>query len=244
MGQPVAAAWESEGNLADALNAASTTPIRFVPQSALPAGEPYERYIFQTGNCPTRDNLHDFFNGLCWLHFPQTKRRLNQLQAAQIEADGIRDVRGAVRDALTVFDENAAFLHAPDALWEALVAKDWAALFGDLRPLWRQSHVVLFGHALLEKLVAPRKGIAAHVYRVHPASTSLADLDVWVAADINADRLAAKPFAHLPVLGVPGWWAANEDPAFYADSTVFRAPKPLENYAQIRKSHVHSPKAA
>ena len=244
IGLQVESVWSSEVVLADALNLGGSSPIRFVPQSALPPGEPYERYIFDTGNCPTRDNLHDFFNGLCWLHFPLTKKRLNQLQAAQIEADGIRDVRGALRDALTVFDENAAFLHAPDALWEALVAKDWATLFGDLRPLWRQSHLVLFGHALLEKLVAPRKGITAHVYRVHPASTSLADLDAWVAADINAERLAAKPFAHLPVLGVPGWWAQNEDPTFYVDSTVFRAPKPLENYAQIRKSHVHSPKAA
>jgi hypothetical protein len=42
---------------------------------------------------------------------------------------------------------------------------------------------------------------------------------------LDAATLAAKPFAHLPVLGVPGWWAANEDPAFYADSTVFRAPR-------------------
>ena len=254
VGQPIATAWESEGNLVDALNAAATPPIRFVPQSALPLSESYERYIFQTGQCPTRDNLHDFFNGLCWLHFPQTKKRLNQLQAAQIEADGIRDVRGAVRDALTVFDENAAFLHAPDALWDALVAKDWGRLFGDLRPLWADAHLMLFGHALLEKLVAPRKGITAHVYRVnhyrvyppraHPASTSMADLDAWVAADISAERLAAKPFAHLPVLGVPGWWPANEDPSFYADSSVFRTLKPLENHAQIRKSRVHSTRAA
>lgn len=244
VGKRIATAWESAGSLADALTSASTVPIRFAAQSVLPAGEPYERYIFQTGCCPTRDNLHDFFNGLCWLHFPQTKRRLNQLQAAQIEADGIRDVRGAVRDALTVFDENAAFLHAPDALWEALVAKDWNRLFGDLRPMWRESHLVLFGHALLEKLVAPRKGITAHVYRVHPASTSLADLDAWVVDDISAERLAAKPFAHLPVLGVPGWWAQNEAPTFYADSTVFRAPKPLESHVQTHKSHVHSPKAA
>ena len=204
-------------------------PVRFVPQSSLGIDQPYERFIFQTGQVPTRDNLHDFFNGLCWLHFPQTKKRLNQLQAAQIEADGIRDVRGAVRDALTVFDENAAFLHAPDALWDAQVAKDWRRLFGELRPLWREANLVLFGHALLEKLVEPRKGITAHVYRVHPASTSLADLDAWVAADINADRLAAKPFAHLPVLGVPGWWAANEDPAFYDDDAVFRAPKPSKS---------------
>ena len=232
VGQPIATAWADSDSLADALNCASRTPLRFAAQSSLPPGEPYERYIFDTGHCPTRDNLHDFFNGLCWLHFPLTKKRLNQLQAAQIEADGIRDVRGALRDALTVFDENAAFLRAPDALWEALVAKDWKNLFTDLRPLWNDAHLVLFGHALLEKLVSPRKGITAHVYRVnhhrldadraHPTSTSLADLDAWVAADISADRLSVKPFAHLPVLGVPGWWAENADPVFYADDTVFR----------------------
>jgi hypothetical protein len=130
-----------------------------------------------------------------------------------------------VRDALTVFDENAAFLAAPDALWEALAAKDWHTLFVTERARWRQARLVLFGHALLEKLVFPRKPITAHVYRAHPASHSIADLDAWVAADLWAERLAAKPFAHLPVLGVPGWWPANEDPAFYADSSVFRLPK-------------------
>lgn len=162
----------------------------------------YEQFIFETRCVPTRDGLHDFFNGLCWLHLPQTKTRLNQLQAAQIAADGIGAVRGPVRDAITVFDENAAFLRAPDALWEALLAKDWQRLFGELRPLWDQSWLVLFGHALLEKLVQPRKAITAHVYRVHPAADRLPDLDVWLAQHLSAQALAAKPFAHLPVLGV------------------------------------------
>ena len=47
------------------------------------------------------------------------------------------------------------------------------------------------------------------------------------AQDISAEKLASKPFAHLPVLGVPGWWPANEEPAFYADTSVFRAARPL-----------------
>lgn len=46
-----------------------------------------------------------------------------------------------------------------------------------------------------------------------------------MAADLSADKLATKPFAHLPVLGVPGWWAGNENPGFYADASVFRAPR-------------------
>ncbi len=210
---------------ADALNRTERAPLHFVAQSELPAGVAYEAHIHRTGHCPTRDGLHDFFNGLCWLRFPLVKRRLNQLHVAQIARTGIQPVRGPARDALTVFDENAAFLQAPDVLWNALAAKDWQRVFGALRPLWQQAHLVLFGHALLEKLVQPRKSITAHVYRVDPVGDSMADLDAWIAADLNAAKLASKPFAHLPVLGVPLWWPGNADPVFYADATVFRPPK-------------------
>jgi len=213
-----------------ALQAANGVQVSFVPQSALPSDQAYEQFIFNTGTVPTRDNLHDLFNGLCWLHFPQTKKRLNQLQAAEIARSGVRQLRGPVRDALTVFDENAAFLIAPQPLWDALAAHDWKMLFIDLRPLWAEAQLVLFGHALLEKLVSPRKAITAHVYRAQPAidlvaysgRCDLAVLDAWVAGDISADKFAGKPFVPLPVLGVPGWWPENENFCFYDDSHVFR----------------------
>lgn len=200
-------------------------PVRFVPQDDLPPGMAYESYIFESGQCPTREGLHDFFNGLAWLHFPLTKRRLNHLHVAQIAQTGIAPVRGPARDGLTLFDENAAVLRAPDALWDALAAKDWQRVFGDLRGLWAQSCLVLFGHALLEKLVFPRKPATAHVYRTFQAIDSVACLDAWLATDVTADKLASKPFVHLPVLGVPGWWPGNELPGFYDDPTVFRAAR-------------------
>jgi hypothetical protein len=34
-----------------------------------------------------------------------------------------------------------------------------------------------------------------------------------------------KPFLPLPVLGIPGWWAPNENPGFYDDTQVFRPQK-------------------
>ena len=225
LGQQVAARCAAGWPLPEALNACAPTggaPVRFVPQSELPPGDAYESYIFHSKQCPTREGLHDFFNGLMWHCFPRTKARLNQLQAAQITADGVGQVRGPVRDALTLFDENVAFLRAPAPLWEALLAKRWQVVFTELRPLWAQSQLVLFGHALLEKLVQPRKAITAHVLLVHPAADALVDLDAWVAAALSPVQLAAKPFANLPVLGVPGWWLANEAPGFYQDSTVFR----------------------
>ena len=208
--------------VAESLNVVSNCPVRFVPQSELPDGQAYEQFIFDTQTVPTRDNLHDFFNGLCWLTFPQTKTKLNQLQAAQLATAGVQQVRGPVRDALTLFDENAAFLTAPQPLWDALIAKDWQKLFVDLRPLWHDAQLVLFGHALLEKLVTPRKPITAHIYRAQAATDSIAGLDAWIANDLSASKLASKPFAPLPVLGVPGWWPENEKLSFYEDILVFR----------------------
>jgi len=212
----------SGSDVAEALNAATGSPVLFVSQSNLPDGQAYEQFISDTQTVPTRDNLHDFFNGLCWLTFPQTKTKLNQLQAAQLALDGVQQTRGPVRDALTLFDENAAFLLAPQPLWDALIARDWQRLFVELRPMWKDAQLVLFGHALLEKLVNPRKPITAHVYHAQPAIDSIAELDAWIAADITADKLASKPFAPLPVLGVPGWWAENEKLSFYEDILVFR----------------------
>ena len=222
--------------LHETLNQSLTSPVRFVPQSSLPSGVAYEQFIFDTQQCPTRDGLHDFFNALYWDLFPRTKARLNQLQTEQITQLGSVTQRGAVRDALTVFDENGALLIAPPELWDALIAMDWQRLFVALRPIWQQARLIPFGHALLEKLVQPRKPITAHVYIAQftieniaikaintPAKPKFYDiLDVLVAADLSAEKLASKPFAPLPVLGIPNWWADNENPQFYGDETVFR----------------------
>ena len=196
-GQPVALQLQHDPTVHRALQAAAPpgTPVGFAPQDELPDGMAYEQYIWGTRRVPTRDNLHDFFNGLVWLQFPHTKRRLNQLQAEAIAADGVQAVRGPLRDALTVFDENGALLRAPDAIWNALRARDWQRLFVDLRPLWSQARLVLFGHALMEKLVLPRKPMVAHVYQAPSAIESIAELDAWLALNVAPPEWAAKPFA-------------------------------------------------
>ena len=220
-------------SVADALNAlvdegAAPAPgVRFVPQAALPAGMAYEQFIHTQGRVPTRDNLHDFFNGLMWLHYPATKQRFNQLQAQAIALDGVGAVRGPVRDALTVFDENGAVLLAHPELHAALAARQWRRLCVELRPLWRQARLLILGHALLEKLVSPRKSITAHIYQARIAINNIAVVDQDLARDLTAPWLAAKPFHPLPVLGVPGWWPDNENFCFYDDSVVFRGARQL-----------------
>ena len=205
----------------EALNAQARAPVRFVPQAELPEGQAYEAHIRATGRVPTREGLHDFFNALCWMHFPLAKQRLNQLQAAEIASAGVGQVRGPVRDAATVFDENAVLIQAPDAVWEALIGHQWHEALVVRRSAWAHTRLWMFGHAALEKLVRPYKSITVHLWRV-PSGVTGATLDAWLAGDLQADKLAAKPFSPLPILGVPGWWPDNADPAFYGDEQVFR----------------------
>jgi len=242
LGEGAAAAWAGGLPVHAALNSAlsaagdaapnaapadaSLAPVRFVPQAALPDGVAYEAYLFAQRQCPTRDNLHDFFNGLCWLAWPRTKRRINALQAAQIARDGVRATRGPVRDALTLLDENGALLLAPAALWDALRARDWQRLFVQQRSQWQDARLLIIGHALLEKLVRPRKDLTAHVWcatlRPGDAAWREAQLDAVLAESLTEPVLAAKPFVPLPVMGVPGWCADNAHAAYYSDVAVFR----------------------
>ena len=200
-------AWHAKP-LHEALNESGATPVRFVAACDLPDSEAYERFIFRTCTCPTRENAHDFFNGLAWMKYPGVKSRLNELQADEIARSGIGAQRGPVRDAITVFDENGAFLEAPPAIHDALRKRDWHRLFIDLRPLWNEARVTIFGHAMLEKLLAPRKDLTAHV---------------WAGPhEFTRKALADKPFAPLPVMGIPGWQRESESFSFYDDPLVFR----------------------
>ena len=212
-GANVAQALDAQCAAVDPVRLAAGT-LRFVEAAAQPAGEAYESFIARTATVPSRDNRHDLFNGLVWLQFAPLKRRLNELQAAEIAAHGIGAVRGPLRDALTVFDENGALLRAPAVLVEALRRRDWRSLFIAHREKWQEAELTLVGHALLDKLTAPRKPITAHVLILEP--------DEDPVSRFSAEHLVGRPFVPLPVLGVPGWWPANDDLAFYDDPVVFR----------------------
>ncbi len=230
-----------------AVSTAQGLPIRFVPQAALPADCAYESFIYASGQVPSRDNLHDLFNALIWLSYPRVKQQLNQIQARQIAQAGIGQVRGAVRDGVTLFDENAAIVVLQNdsegaALAEALRQHQWQALFMEQRAAFGRSiQIHLFGHALLEKLCQPYKAITAHAWLMWADagffSASSADQQAWIddklAQQLSGQTLDTRCFTPLPVLGVPGWWPA-QDAAFYADASVFR-PRPEKRTAQDTK---------
>jgi hypothetical protein len=90
----------------------------------------------------------------------------------------------------------------------------------------------VFGHAILEKALAPYKGVTAKALVIEVAHAALAVptpslvelLDERAAAHFaRPESLASTRTLHpLPVLGIPGWAPENEDPAFYDDADVFR----------------------
>lgn len=218
--------------------------LQFVSQKALPAGEAYESFIGTTGNIPTRDNLHDLFNGSIWLTFPKTKALLNYYHMLEIDQQGIGASRGRVRDTITVFDENGAILvTAESSIGEALVDFDWQESLIAARDKWdnpkqlnkqAQAAVYIFGHALLEKLLHPRKALCAHSIIINVTqdffalslSARISHLDQKVAdymdALLSQPDVTPRKLSPLPILGVPHYWAENIQPSFYDDSHVFR----------------------
>lgn len=215
--------------------------IKFVPQADLPARMAYEQFISESGCVPTRDNLHDFFNALIWLAFPLVKRQLNALQAGEIarqqaeDSIGIQQVRGAKRDAATLFDENAAAMvvrsdAAGRSIADRLRHHQWTdVFFRDRVSFVANCSILLIGHALIEKLVTPYKAITAHSlileadddFFASGADQQMAWVDAVLSAQIQREPFASTLFTPLPVMGVPGW-QEKQDLLFYGDEKVFR----------------------
>ncbi len=216
------------------LRNASTKPLLFVPQEYISDLSGYEAHIYTTGEIPTRNNLHDFLNALMWLRFPKTKQTLNYLQYKEVERMRLlsqsETERGRQRDAATLFDENCALVvSANHSVKEGLKKRLWKnTLLHDQQHFNQYCEVILFGHALIEKLTAPYKAITAHVWNItvdiewfaQEVSERMASLDQQVALEI-AKGFVSSDFSHLPVLGVPGWWH-DQTEQFYDDAQVFR----------------------
>ena len=214
-------------------------PIRFV--TPLPAERSssskfeasYEARIHREGAVQTRESsLHDLFNALAWLRFPLAKAALNRSHYRQMLAQDDRSgTRGPTRDALTLFDESGVLVvSSSPGLLGLLRTFDWKTLFVGRRDELRLSmRVYVLGHAILEKAVSPYRGLTgkAMLFDVdreffdRTADAQLRVLDRRVADAVES--ISEKPsFAPLPLLGIPGWCADNDDPAYYDDAAQFR----------------------
>jgi hypothetical protein len=223
------------GGLALAPRAASGAPIRFVLPEEGATG--YEESVYARGEVETRaDNWHDFFNALAWLVYPRTKRVLNGRHHAAMQAQRAEGLsaRGAVRDAITQFDECGIVVASSSAeLVGLLLGHEWRELFWQRRAqLAREMRFFVFGHATWDALRAPFVGLTAkavvldvqETWLAQPLEQQLADVDGRLAALFALPHAYARPrdFQPLPLLGIPGVTAENADPAYYDDTRQFR----------------------
>jgi hypothetical protein len=217
----------------------SGMPLRIVCQGSRPLvlEEKYEARTYLRGELQVRkDHWHDYFNVLVWLAFPRAKAALNARHFAALKdqaATGAAN-RGPAQDALTLLDESGVIVVASDEeLLTLLRERRWKDLFWENRArLAAHMQFILFGHAVYEKMMRPFLGIASRgiLLLVEPGllvaspRERLAELDARLAEHI-ADPgriLASRELAVVPILGVPGWYAGNDDAAFYDNTDYFR----------------------
>lgn len=218
-------------------------PLRFVPQEygKLPFDAQYEPRCYLKGEVPTRaDNWHDLLNALVWFTFPKSKAAINvrhylALTEARQGGDvALRSQRGAVRDTNTLFDESGVIVACADAELAGLLRDfRWKELFWQRRLQVRsRMGFYLFGHGLYEKALRPYLGMTGQglllpveqAFFDWPQARQLAHLDETLADYLSAPEhcRSTRELTPVPLLGVPGWAAENEDASYYDDTRYFR----------------------
>jgi len=222
--------------------------IRFVTAAPAAGALGFEPRTYLHGEVQVRPiNWHDLLNALAWIAFPTSKASINGRHQAALETQAGGE-RSPVRDALTHFDEDGVVvLCSQPELSELVRSFAWKSLFWERRAeVLSSMRFFLFGHALYEKALAPFIGMTgkALVFDVSPAvlerdaHAQRGEVDRLTALHLwNPERmLHPRELCPLPVLGVPGWWPANEHAAFYDDTDYFRPgrrPDPLQTLARL-----------
>ncbi|MGH8750413.1 MAG: DUF3025 domain-containing protein [Burkholderiales bacterium] len=214
-------------------------PIRFVAQTvrAKTFEEKYEPKIYLKGEVPLRaENWHDLLNALVWLTFPKSKAALNRRHflAARAAAEKGTPNRGKVQDALTLFDEGGVLVACGTPDLTALLKEfEWKELFWKRRnELTGAMKFYLFGHALYEKALQPFTGITGKgvIFEVEQnffgltLERQLHLLDIRLTDYLAEEKSfgSTQDLAPIPILGVPGWCADNENEEYYENIRYFR----------------------
>lgn len=198
-------------------------------------GRYYEEFIFATQQIPTRQqNWHDFFGALIWCLLPKTKALLNRLHMQEIALYGLKQ-RSKLRNKLTLFDECGVVICLEPNFYQhadLLRQHQWQQSFVANRTDWWQGiRPMIFGHAIYEMATAPFLGLTAKAFFVDvppdfsqwPLPQAYAYLDSKLVTLITAQALLSpEQLTPLPLLGVPNWYAANQQPQFYSNQSYFR----------------------
>ncbi|ART79233.1 DUF3025 domain-containing protein [Oceanisphaera avium] len=229
--------WPSISQLNERFNPAisgAELTVRFIDDAEFLALNCYYEQAVAQAKVPTRyANWHDFFGAIIWFLFPQTKSLLTRLHMEDINAHGLK--RTPRRDRITHFDECGLVLAVvnKEEAQTLLQHHQWHSLFIEQRARFGQDwQPFIFGHALYEQALTPFIGLTAKCIVIEveadffllSRTEQYAQLDPLLADNIDHSALfdTPRPLLPLPLLGIPGWWPANEDATFYDNQDYFR----------------------
>jgi len=217
--------------------------LQFVSQGSKPEcyEDGYEPRIYLKGEIQTRlQNWHDFFQIMIWARYPHLKSRINALHYNAIYEKHLADTtskqRGAVENALTLFDECGAIIVSSNTKLLKLISNFcWEELFIKHRTAFRNElDCYIFGHALYEKSLSPYIGMTAHAILIE-VDAGFFTLDNITKNKILEEKsidffkknskINTRLLHPFPILGVPGWDKRNESTDFYKDTNYFRPGK-------------------
>ncbi|MGE0322020.1 MAG: DUF3025 domain-containing protein [Polyangiaceae bacterium] len=225
----------------------SPPPVRFVEQDerAIKQAGGYDFFIRAERAVPSRpDSWHDLFNALVWLHYPQLKLGIHQLQLEDFSLRQQPGKRTGLGDVATQLDECGVLVLSSDpSLHDDLRELRWRRLFFERRTELQQSaRFLVVGHALLHALIEPYIGLMGRALLIEAPPDALATafsarsfVDQWAPEALPQRVQCTRDLYPLPLLGIPDY-VPNDSAAFYDDLPEYfrarRAAQPGETMKQ------------
>jgi len=237
--------------------------LRIVPQAgkAKTFRQTYLSRIYHDGEIQTRNaNWHDLFQILSWRLFPQSKAVLverhyhcaRQRWQNKNDDKALQGRRSNEENLLSLLDEGGLVLLSDEIRFPQLIRQfRWQQLFIQCRPqLKSHLRMMVFGHALFDKLRHPYVGLTANAVLLPLSSSAMKlstqallpqvdhKLSTLLKKTTSTHAVANSPLATnsgytsalnnprdlqpFPLLGMPGLWPGNETAEFYLNQRYFR----------------------
>lgn len=197
----------------------------------------YEPRCYLNGEVQTRENnLHDLFNALVWLVFPQSKAAINarHYRALTTTESTLQSQRGSTRDMATLFDESGVIVAcSKKQLTHLLCNFKWKELFWLNRDeVIASMGFYIFGHGLYEKAIKPYIGMTGQglvvpvdeEFFTWSIAQRMQHLDTCVATYLNDNMHCrnTRELTPVPLLGIPEWSELNKLAEYYDNQDYFR----------------------
>ena len=194
----------------------------------------YDALVFKEKKIPIRkDVLHDYFNALTWLAFPNSKKKLNKKNFTLLEHNYLSGNKNRPRniDLTTLLDESGIIIFTNNSFLSSLIRqKKWKTVFWDNRDTVKKSfRFFLFGHSLFEKIMNEYIGTTARALIIFNESLPFEKITISNVDQILSDYIDQEFFflnlektVAIPLFAIPGWSNLNEKKEFYQENEYLR----------------------